>query len=472
MKIRKIISLVLIATMLLSITIPPVFAESTNENSTETEDNTQGKTAENITLDNPENVMQEVQVYETRASAYSVQIPKVITLNGATNQGGYTIVVSGDIADNEVITVAPTDYTFAMKSSTGGKADVAATITQDKTKWLYDEFSTQANGIITAEGITAGQWNGSFNFTISCGEVDYTPFTVTANNRSKIGYTGAEGENLVIPATFKDTDGTWYKVTALSGAFQDCTNLTSITIPDSVTDIGWFTFSGCTSLTSVTIPDGVTYIGWATFFRCTSLTSITIPDGVTSISLQAFTGCTSLTSVTIPDSVTEIGGMAFNETPWLTTKKQENPLVVVNNILLNGQTTSGSITIPDNVTFICEDAFSGCTSLTSVTIPDSVTYIGSYAFSGCTSLTSVTIPDNVTSINSYTFSGCTGLSSITIGNRVTSIASGAFYECTNLTSITYNGTMEQWNAITKKYTWNDSTGNYIVHCTDGDITKT
>ena len=88
-------------------------------------------------------------------------------------------------------------------------------------------------------------------------------------------------------------------------------SITSITIPNSVTSIGYKAFAGCWSLTSVTIPNSVTSIGDMAFMDCKRLTSITIPDSVTSIGKAAFNGCRSLTSVTIPDSVTSIGGDAF-----------------------------------------------------------------------------------------------------------------------------------------------------------------
>ena len=131
---------------------------------------------------------------------------------------------------------------------------------------------------------------------------------------------------------------------------------------------------------------------WA--FSQLSLTSVIIPDSVTNIESFAFFYCSALTSVSIPDSVTSIGQDVFGHTPWLKAKQAENSLVIVNDILLDGSTCEGEVTIPDGVRIIIDNAFSKCSGLTSVIIPDGVTSIAEFAFFDCSNLTSVTIKNS------------------------------------------------------------------------------
>ena len=311
-------------------------------------------------------------------------------------------------------------------------------------------------------------------------------------------------------------------VTSIGGsAFQGCAGLTSIIIPDSVITIGEGAFSGCSSLESITIPfvgdsrksaSDTSRYPFGYIFGTTSYTGGTevvqnyyyhtksytnryyIPSVLRSVTVTggnilygAFYDCSMLTSITIPDSVTSIGERAFYNCTGLT-----------------------SVVIPDSVTSIGDWAFYDCSGLTSITIPNSVTSIGSSAFGNCSGLTTINytgditswceingleqlmqngsstkslyiygdlvegdlvIPSEVTTIPSRAFCGCTGLTSITIPNSVTSIGRKAFNNCSALTSIVYDGTVAQWNAISKGTDWNKNTGTYIIHCTDGDIAK-
>ena len=232
---------------------------------------------------------------------------------------------------------------------------------------------------------------------------------------------------LTIPDSVKTIGG---------GAFENCSNLTSITIPDSVTEIGERAFSRCSSLISVIIPDSVIEIGESAFRVCSSLTTITIPDSVKTIGSSAFSGCSSLANITIPDSVTEIGKLAFYNCSSLTSITIPDSVTTIEYSAFEGCSSLASITIPDSVKTIGGSAFENCSSLTSITIPDSVTTIGGETFKGCRSLTSVIIPDNVTEIGENAFRVCSSLTTITIPDSVKTIGSSAFSGCSSLASIT------------------------------------
>ena len=191
-------------------------------------------------------------------------------------------------------------------------------------------------------------------------------------------------------------------------AFDHCSALRSVVIPDGVTFIGDYAFMGCKSLRSVVIPDSVTSIGVCTFENCKSLTDIVIPNSVTSIGNGAFWGCSSLRSLVIPNSVTSLGFGAF------------------------AFSSLSSIIIPDSVTSIGDEAFNFCKSLKSLEISSSVTSIGNGTFGYCSSLTDIVLPSNVTSIGERAFDGCSSLRSLVIPASVTSIGDRAFSFCSSL----------------------------------------
>ena len=272
-----------------------------------------------------------------------------------------------------------------------------------------------------------------------------------------------------IPSTLRSvtvTDAT----TIPANAFQGCSKLTSITIPDGVTSIGGWAFYDCRSLTSISIPDSVTRIGDDVFvgtawflnkpegvvyagriaYTCKgNVSSVSLEEGTTCIGNSAFRDCSNLTSISIPDSVKSIGESAFYGCSSLNAvyitdiaawcgiafgNSSANPLSIAHNLYLNGELVT-DLVIPDSVTSIGKSAFSSCRNLASITIPSGVTSIGDSAFSYCSSLTSISIPSGVTSIGGWAFSDCSRLTSISIPDSVTSIGASAFSGCSNLTSI-------------------------------------
>ena len=201
----------------------------------------------------------------------------------------------------------------------------------------------------------------------------------------------------------------------------------------------------------------VVAIGERAFWERTLLTSVTIPDSVTEIGKDAFNGCNGLKNLVFGNGVTEIGESAFSGCSGLLNIKYTGDMAgwcqisglysVWENgssdkkVYVNEAEITGELIIPNSVTEIADYAFYKCGGLTSVTIPDGVTaigvtLIGKHAFAYCDKLTSITVPDSVKSIGDSAFSECSGLTSLIIGNGVTEIGYSAFYKCSGLTSVT------------------------------------
>ena len=223
-------------------------------------------------------------------------------------------------------------------------------------------------------------------------------------------------------------------------AFACCENVKSITIPNSVTQIGEDAFGACYNLTNIILSNKLTQIGDGTFAGCKNLTNIIIPNSVTSIGKSAFGGCESLISITIPNSVTSIGEYAFGCCNKLTSITIPDSVMDMGESVFFDCYSLTNITLSNNLTSIGKDTFGFCENLTSITIPNSVISIDEHAFYECKSLTSVIIPDSVTSIAEKAFDGCKSLTNVTIPNSVTSMGRKAFYDCGKLKSINYNGT--------------------------------
>ncbi len=197
---------------------------------------------------------------------------------------------------------------------------------------------------------------------------------------------------------------------------------TQINLSNGTTGIAGYAFQDCSGLTSVEIPNTVITINDRAFERCSGLTSVEIPNSVTSIGRWAFQGCSGLMSVTIPNSVTTIGYDAFKSTGWY--DNQPDGLVYAGLVAYKykGTMPAGTqIDLSNGTTSITGYAFQSCRGLTSVTIPNSVIAIGDRAFWSCRGLTSVTIPNSVISIGRDAFYNCTGLTSVTLGNSVTTL---------------------------------------------------
>ena len=312
-----------------------------------------------------------------------------------------------------------------------------------------------------------------------------TELAVSYRGSFYISYSNEYTGNIAIPESITYS-GMTYSVTSIgSAAFQNCTGLTSITIPNSVTSIGSAAFQNCSGLTSIEIPNSVTSIGIGAFSRCSGLTSVRIEDGDQTLSISggssygAFLNCNALTTlyigrninslndifpfygtnisdVTIGDKVTSIGGSGFYG------RSDPSSIVVSNgNAVYDSRDNCNAIIRTQDNTLIA-----GCKN---TTIPNSVTSIGEGAFYGCEGLTFIEIPNSVTSIGDYAFYKCTGLTSASLSDNIISIGNAAINNSTKL--LVNKGTktlLTLWNyyqnSNIKKYmTRKEKTSCYLHH---------
>ncbi len=326
------------------------------------------------------------------------------------------------------------------------------------------------------------------------GTSDYYTYSVSNGEITITDCDTAVSGSVTIPSTLGG-----YPVTSIgSSAFNSCSGITSVIIPDSVTSIGNYAFFECSSLTNVTIGKGVTSIGDSAFRNCGSLTDIDISNGVKTIGGSAFRNCVSLTNIVIPDSVTSIGDYAFrhcNSLEKITLPFIGNTLdgttnthfgyifgastysyndvnvptslkeVVITKATIIDQYAFyrcgiNTITIPDTVTKIGYQAFEGCYGLTGVNITDvgawcrivfssdTPLYYANYLYLNGNLVTDLVIPDGITNIGRRVFYNCYNITSVAIPDSVTTVDYNAFKYCNNLKKIYYCGTAEQWSNIT------------------------
>lgn len=263
-------------------------------------------------------------------------------------------------------------------------------------------------------------------------------------------------EHLVIP---EEIDGV--PVTSIGvNAFQDCSSLVSVQMPNSITTIGKCAFQNCVNLEEVNLSAALTTLVSNIFEGCTSLKSISIPESVTNMGMECFQGCTSLKEVTIPDSVQSMSARVFKDCSALESVTLPKNLKAIPSGIFWNCTNLKSITIPESVETIDTVAFQNCTSLTEIQIPDCVSYLGIdvfegsgwlenqpdgavylnhilYCYKGTIPETTFTISENVKYIAPYAFKNQKNLESVIIPQGVETIGYSAFFLCTELKTIQF-----------------------------------
>ncbi len=401
----------------------------------------------------------------------------------------YVIREDGTVRGQGTFNVPPGTKALTITVGNSGSSGVIERDTIKETETSYTTYRPETTATTTTDTKTA------LMDTIESGRLGEEVFYALHNDGFLHIYgTGDMYENCnviknkdkvkeVIVENFKDKI-----ITSIGGnLFSLCSNMTSISMPDTITSIDRFAFYGCTSLESIDIPDEVTYIGEyafngcskipeliipekvetidnMAFASCTKITEVIVPESVKSIGNSAFTGCSSLKKAVIASKTVEIGEAVFRDTPleevtlpfagnlqrMLYGDRSDLTAVALKRVTITGGTSipyqsfSGFVTLtevnlPDTITSIDRFAFAGCTGLESIDIPDEVTYIGEYAFNGCSKLTELIIPEKVETIERIAFAACTKITEVIVPESVKNVGTQAFDGCTSLERIMFRG---------------------------------
>lgn len=371
--------------------------------------------------------------------------------------------------------------------------------------WAF-AYSYNLTSIDIPNTVTSiGDWAFAYSYNLTSITIPYSVTSIGYGAFENTGWYNEQPDGVVylglMAFTYKGYMPNGTSITIKDGtlaiaghAFDGCSGLSHIDIPNSVTTIGNSAFAGCDGLSSVTIPSSVTFIGHEAFVNCDNLaniqvvfgnpkydsrdncnaiietasnilhigckgtiipssvtaigdyafhwcwglTSIDIPNSVTSIGDYSFASCYNLTSIDIPNSVTSIGDYSFASCQALRSIEIPNSVISIGKQVFNTCASLTSVTLPNSIKSISEGMFVWCTRLTSINIPNSVSSIGYGAFYQCWGLTNIDIPDSVMMIDKYAFDGCKSLVGVTVPSKVTTIGDGAFHYCSSLDTINFN----------------------------------
>ena len=383
--------------------------------------------------------------FRSNTSITSVSLPSSLLEIGSNAFRGCTGLATLDIP-NSVTTL----YSSAFRECSGL---ITITIGTGVTKIEADVFFQCANvtDVYMNADCAALTWNEAdhddfkYDGTTVCHVTDAAPWKAKFGTVVNVIFRDASS----VPFSYSYNDGT--HTLTLSGnesmpnydfnttpwySYRD--EITTVVIEDGVPNIGSFAFYECSGVTSLTIPSSVTYLANSAF-QNSGLTSLTIPNTVTSIGNSIFRDCSALTTVTIGSGITSgLMGDQFYGCTNLTT-------LAVDEGSTTYKAVDGMLLSKDGTKFIC------CPQTkTSVTIPASVTSINTYAFYKVNGLTTITVPDNVTVINNEAFYYCTGLTTVSIGNGLSALYGSSFDYCSSLTTVNFGTGLTSFNGAAFK----------------------
>lgn len=261
--------------------------------------------------------------------------------------------------------------------------------------------------------------------------------TYSSYNKYSGTFTSPYYGDVIIPSTVEHNNQT-YTVTKIGhNAFENRPSLTSVTLPETLDSIDYYSFHYCQGLNSIKIPENVKFIGNFAFYDCSGLISITIPESMTRIGEYAFSNCKSLSNITFPDNTPiSVGESAFSNTTWWS--NQPDGVVYLGKNVYTYKGTmpeNSSIKIKEGTLSICDVAFVGCKGLTNLDLPNSLQTIGYGSFSNCVNLREFTLPSSLERIGGECFRNCKSITKVDFPESLKTIGSYAFENCNSITKI-------------------------------------
>ena len=383
----------------------------------------------------------------------------------------------GDDSSDEEVSVEPQDgetesedevNVFSDEENTAVGEDEKGEIIESGSCGYNATYKLYADGTLYIEG-TGEVWH-YFHYN------DNIKAVVIGEGITSISYVGTfQGDKNLVSVTLPES------LTDLGNStFEYCSNLTTINLPGKLTNIGQEVFSYCSSLSSINLPEGITSIGQEAFSKCTSLSEITWPTNITRIEAGTFSGCNNLTSfdfsnitsignsafsgcgfktIVIPENVTDIGNYVFSGCENLRSAKLPSNIEKISNGMFNNCKRFSEFEIPASVKEIGDSAFAGCNALTEITLPEGLTSIGDSAFSG-TGITEFKLPTGLQNIGNEAFASSTNLKTITIPESVTDLGSGEFVNCYSLNTVVIKANITELKEET--FEWCNSLKNVTL----------